>query len=180
MKWVTRKDVHLDRVAAPWLIRRFIDREAVFEFVPAGSANGSWQGAIPFGLPNVELSAHDAAGSTFRKLLRKYDIRDAALDMIADIVEAGIAHVLSEGQPPETGASAPSLLEGVGLEAISRGMAYLALSDSENIAASAVIYDALYLYCQARIIEKKDPDLGRLPFVRRVRTVRERLAAERS
>ena len=87
MKWVTRDHVHMDRVAASWLIRRFIDRgEAEFSLFPSGRIPLP-QGEIPFGVPGVELGIHDEAGSTFRKILTKHKLDDPALGMLADIIE---------------------------------------------------------------------------------------------
>lgn len=79
MRWVTRDRVHLDRVAAPWLIRRFIDPDADFVLLPSDSLGDLPDDATPFGLPGVELSSHDENGSTFRKILDIYGLEDAAL-----------------------------------------------------------------------------------------------------
>jgi hypothetical protein len=79
MKWVTRDFVHLDRVASPWLIKRFIDRDAVFVFVPWAGEDAAPAVAVPFALPGAEIGPHDAEGSTFAKLLAKYQLDDPAL-----------------------------------------------------------------------------------------------------
>jgi hypothetical protein len=79
MKWVTRDFVHLDRVASPWLIKRFIDRDAVFVFVPWGKEDRRPADAIPFALPGAEIGPHDHEGTTFAKLLKKYRLDDPAL-----------------------------------------------------------------------------------------------------
>jgi hypothetical protein len=153
MKWVTRERVHMDRVATPWLIKRFVDPGAEFAFIPAGGAIP--EGHIPFGLPGVELGSHDEAGCAFRKVLRKYKINDPALDRIADIIESGIAHYFSKRtiDPPVPGAlKAP---EGIGLEAFSQGMLIISESDTANIAASSVLYDALYAFCRQQVEEKE-------------------------
>ena len=99
MKWVTRDHVHMDRVASPWLIRRFIDPSAEFIFVPFARTRTSPidfvlpPDAIAFGIPGSELGPHDEHGSTFRKLLRKYSLDDAALEFMARIIESGVHHV---------------------------------------------------------------------------------------
>jgi hypothetical protein len=126
MKWVTRDHVHMDRVAASWLIRRFIDREAEFSFVPFGSEHPLPQGEIPFGVPGVELGIHDEAGSTFRKILTKHKLDDPALDMLADIIESGIVHVFSQLDHGYTDVAALRYPEGIGLDAISQGMMFAA------------------------------------------------------
>ncbi len=175
MKWVTRDHVHLDRVASPWLIKRFIDRDAEFLFIPAGSPVPG--GAVPFGLPGVELSSHDASGSTFRKLLRKYALADAALDMIADMIDSGIAHFFAKN--PNLGAhqGAIKMQEGVGLEALSWGMIFFAESDRDNIEKSEVIYDALYKACRATLVERENPSLAKMPFAQRSAEIKRLLKA---
>jgi hypothetical protein len=175
MKWVTRDHVHMDRVACPWLIRRFVDPQAEFVFVAFGKDAALPAGAIPFGLPNLaELGAHDDAGSTFRKILVKYEISDPALFLLAEIIESGIAHVFRElGIDKDT--SPLKHPAGIGLDAISQGMMYLCDGDLDDIARSAVIYDALYLTCRARLLEEAQPELARLPFPARWDAVKERL-----
>lgn len=143
MKWVTRDFVHLDRVASPWLIKRFIDRDATFVFVPWGAEH--WpDDAIPFALPGAELGPHDAAGSTFRKLLEKYRLDDPALEALAGIIDAGIDYVLHDVQPKES--ETPIAL---GLLAISEGTMLLEDDDAAIIARSLPLYDALYAYLTA-------------------------------
>src|SRR5271167_745025 len=86
MKWVTRDHVHMDRVASPWLIRRYLDPDAEFVFVPFGKDCVLPDDAIPFGIPGVELGAHDSAGSTFRKILSRHGFQSPSLAMLADII----------------------------------------------------------------------------------------------
>ncbi len=141
MKWVTRDFVHLDRVACPWLIKRFIDPDASFVFVPWGEEHLRPADAIPFAIAGTELGPHDAAGTTFDKVLRKYDLNDPALAAIADIIRAGVDFVLHQKRPAadnEHGQMAYGLL------AISEGMMLLKQPDSAIIDASMVVYDALY------------------------------------
>lgn len=175
MKWVTRDHVHMDRVATPWLIRRFVDRDASFVFVPSAEIDRLPADAIPFGIPGVELSAHDAEGSTFRKVLRKYKIEDPALERVARIIEAGIAHYYAKRAIDPLHEGTLSAPEGIGLEAISQGMLYLASGDHDNIERSAPLYDALYAFCRAGMIEAKAPELAKLPPAQRNAAVRARL-----
>ena len=141
MKWVTKDFVHLDRVACPWLIKRFIDPDASFVFVPWGDEHLRPADAIPFAIAGTELGPHDAAGTTFDKLLRKYDLNDPALAAIAGIIRAGVDFVLHQMRPAadnEHGQMAYGLL------AISEGMMLLKQPDAAIIDASLVVYDALY------------------------------------
>ena len=144
MKWVTRDFVHLDRVASPWLIKRFIDRDAVFVFVPWGGEDAAPNDAVPFALPGAELGPHDAAGSTFAKLLAKYRLDDPALHALARIIQAGIDYVL-EDEHPETVETQSAL----GLLAISEGTMLLEDDDAAIIDRSLPLYDALYAYLTA-------------------------------
>lgn len=146
MKWVTRDFVHLDRVASPWLIKRFIDREAVFVFVPWGEEDRRPADAIPFALPGAELGPHDKDGTTFQKLLAKYRLDDPALHSIAAIIAAGVDYVLHGYRP------APDETHGqmaVGLLGISEGMMLLNEDDAQIIERSLPFYDALYAYFTA-------------------------------
>lgn len=167
MKWVTRDHVHMDRVASPWLIRRFVDPEAEFSFVPFGSAAVPPGDAIAFALPGAELGPHDESGSTFRKILRKYAIKDAALERLAAIIESGIVHVFSQIDHGYTDVAALKFPEGVGLDALSEGMMYIAASDNDDIEKSLVLYDALYAICRAKLIEAEQPELAKLPVPQR-------------
>jgi hypothetical protein len=141
MKWVTKDFVHLDRVACPWLIKRFIDRDATFVFVPWGEEHLRPADAIPFAIAGTELGPHDAAGTTFDKMMRKYRLDDPAIAAIADIIRAGVGFVLHQHRPAaddERGQMAYGLL------ALSEGMMLLRSTDTEIIEASLPVYDALY------------------------------------
>ena len=141
MKWVTRDYVHLDRVASPWLIKRFIDRDAVFVFVPWGEEHLRPADATPFAIPGAELGPHDAQGTTFQKLLAKYRLEDPALKDIAKVVAAGVDYVLHNYRPgPEDSHGQMA----VGLLAISEGQMLLNEADERIIDSSLVVYDALY------------------------------------
>jgi hypothetical protein len=162
MKWVTRDHLHMDRVASPWLIRRFIDEAAEFSFVPFGNEGTPPSDAIPFGIPGVELGSHDKNGSTFRKLMRKYGLADAALEMLAGIIESGIVHVFSQIDHGHSDVAALKFPEGIGLDALSQGMMYASNGDAENIERSLVIYDALYAFCRAKLLVAARPELAKL------------------
>ena len=137
MKWVTRSHVHVDRVACPWLIQRFIDSEAEFLFVPAGriEATVKEEGAIPFDAPGVELGHHGSKCS-FDALVAKYGLKDPALLRLADIVRA--ADTRNFDKEPIS----------LGLEAIAVGYSLRYPDDLENLDAQFEVYDALYTWCR--------------------------------
>lgn len=172
MKWVTRDHLHLDRVAAPWLIRRWIDADAEFVFVPTGSDAPLPPDAIPFGLPGVQLSAHDADGSTCRKIVRRYAIEDAALEMVCDIVEDGIAWFLAGWHGKPRNAADLRYPEAIGLEALSQGMMFISADDMANLESSMLIYDALYARCRAELLFAEAPDLRNAGPVEKVAAVK--------
>ncbi len=141
MKWVTRDFVHLDRVASPWLIKRFVDPEAAFVFVPWLKEEQRPADAVPLGLPGAELGPHDADGTTFEKIVRKYRLDDPAIARIGNIVRAGVDFVLHGFRP------APEDVDGqtaVGLViARGEGLYLVHQTDDAILAASFGVYDAL-------------------------------------
>jgi len=143
MQWVTRDFVHLDRVACPWLIRRFVDRDATFVFVPWGAEHTRPTDATPFAIPGVELGPHDEHGTTFDKILRKYRLDDPGLAAVADVVRTGVDIVLHGARP---GADDAHGVMAWGLLAISEGMMLARQSDDAIIESSLVVYDALYAH----------------------------------
>lgn len=146
MKWVTRAYVHLDRVASPWLIRRFIDQDAEFVFVPWGEEDRRPPDAIPFALPGTEIGPHDDQGTTFRKLLVRYRLTDPALDAMERIIAAGVDYVLHGYRP---GPADRNGQMAVGLVGIAEGMMLLHHPDADIIRASLAVYDALYMLLTA-------------------------------
>lgn len=137
MKWVTRARPKVDRIACPWLIKRFVDTQADFLYVPSDQvlAVAEREGAIPFDIPNVELGHHGAECS-FDAILKKYNLTDLALQRLALIVRG--ADTPAKDLTPESR----------GLEAIADGFRRLHDDDHEQLAAESVVYDALYAYCQ--------------------------------
>ncbi len=138
MKWVTRESPKVDRIACPWLIRRFIDPEAVFLFVPPEDvlAVAEREAAIPFDVPDVELGHHGDQCS-FDAVIRKYNLRDPALDKLAWIVRGADTHVLDLA--PECAV----------LDAIAEGFRRASADDQIQLERELPVYDALYAYCQA-------------------------------
>ena len=138
MLWVTRSHVHVDRVACPWLISRFVDSEAEFLFVPKNQVEKAAgdTGATPFDSPGVELGHHDGKCS-FEAILTKYELADAGLARLAKIVHA--ADIVADLHSDEI---AP------GLEAIATGFGILLPDDQANLEAQFAVYDALYAWCR--------------------------------
>ena len=144
MKWVTREHAKVDRIACPWLIRRFVDQEAEFLFVPADRVVSVAEetGATPFDAPGVELTHYKEDGRdrvTFDAIIRKYGLGDGALLELAKIVRGADARV---PDPPA---------ESAGLEAAAAGFRALAKDDHENMKVQFPFYDALYEYCKGRL-----------------------------
>ena len=140
MKWVTRENVHVDRVACPWLIRRFVDAQAEFLFVPADQVMevASREKATPFDVKGVELGHHGRECS-FDAIVKKYGlISDAALVLLARIVNGADTDNSLWNQP-----------ESAGLKAVAEGFRDLGYADDHALnAAEWIVYDALYAYCQ--------------------------------
>ncbi|WP_328687802.1 chromate resistance protein [Streptomyces phaeochromogenes] len=164
MRWVTRTDVHLDRVASPWLILRFIDPEAEFVFI---DPDGPWPtDAVSFAMPGAEIGIHDEDGTTFDKLLARYELTDPVLLDIADGVRAGVHQVLG-GDLGDLSAESVSL--GFGLLALAEGTMLRHPSDQRNLDHSMEIYDALYAYFWGR---QRDPRTGAATFWDRIAELR--------
>jgi hypothetical protein len=142
MKWITRERVKVDRVACPWLIRKLVDPEAEFLFVPREQVLeiAAQEGAIPFDVEGVELGHHGAACS-FEAILQKYGLNDPVLALLGRIVNGADTDNSRWHQP-----------EGPGLEAIAEGFRHLGFRDDHEInCAEWIVYDALYAYCQEMV-----------------------------
>jgi hypothetical protein len=149
MKWVTRERVKVDRVACPWLIRKFIDPGAEFLFVPAENVTevARREGAVPFDVPGVEFGHHGKECS-FDALVKRHGLdRDPALVLLAKIVNGADTDNTLWNQP-----------EAAGLNAIAEGFRHLGYKDDHEILpAEAVVYDALYAYCR-EMVRRGKPD----------------------
>jgi len=143
MKWVTRARPKVDRVACPWLIKRFVDPQAEFLYVPPEEVMemARREGAIPFDVPNVELGHHGPECS-FDAIIKKYNLTDRALERLAVIVRGADT------------AAKELTLESAGLEAIAEGFRLIYRNDHELLEREMSVYDALYAYCQS-IEERK-------------------------
>jgi hypothetical protein len=140
MKWITRAHVKVDRVACPWLIKKFVDPDAEFYYVHAEQvlSEAGRLGAVPFDVPGVELGHHGGECS-FEAILKRYGLaRDPALVLLGKIVNGADTDNSLWHQP-----------EGPGLQAIAEGFRHLGFKDDYEInAAEWIVYDALYAYCQ--------------------------------
>jgi hypothetical protein len=142
MKWITRANANVDRVACPWLIKRFVDPEAEFLFVPADQVMAAVkrEQAIPYDVPNVELGHVDGRCS-FESIVLKYNLEDPALAELARIVHgADVAEDMTI--TPQS----------AGLSAIAHGFALQhGAADHEKIRLETPMYDALYTWCQSKV-----------------------------
>jgi len=144
MKWVTRSHVHVDRVACPWLITRFVDNEAEFLFVPSGEIKRIVEqtGAVPFDAPGVELGHVDGRCS-FDSIILKYGLKEPGLLRLAKIVHAAdIAEQLDSDPIAQ------------GLEAIATGYSVRYPEDKENLVHQFEVYDALYAWCRLEVAKQ--------------------------
>jgi hypothetical protein len=138
MQWITRERPKIDRIACPWLITRFIDDEAVFLYVRASEVRhiAKEKGAIPYDIPDVELS-HVGELCSFDAFLNKYQLTDPALKQLAEIVRGADTSRL--GLTPQS----------AGLYALSLGLSQNFSDDHEMLKHGIVIYDAFYAWCKS-------------------------------
>jgi len=136
MKWVTRERPKIDRIACPWLIARFIDKEPEFLYVPSDKVldTAKETGATPYDIQGVEMG-HDGELCSFDTFLRKYKLTEPALQTLATIVRGADTDRLD---------LAP---QAAGLLAISLGLSRNFANDHEMLAQGLIIYDALYSWC---------------------------------
>ena len=149
MKWITRERVKVDRVACPWLIKKFVDKDAEFVFVPCDKVMSEAKrlGATPYDVKDVELGHHGQECS-FEAILKKYGLtKDPALVLLGRIVNGADTDNTLYRQP-----------EGPGLEAIAEGFRHLGYVDDHQLnAAEWIVYDALYAYAKEMVRQGK-PD----------------------
>jgi hypothetical protein len=148
MLWITRSHVHVDRVACPWLITRFVDNEADFLFVPKNQVEriSAETNAIPFDVPGVELGHVDGRCS-FESIMLKYDLKEPGLIRLAKIVHAADVEEDIDQDPIARG-----------LEAIATGYSYRFPEDEENLARQFEVYDSLYAWCRLDMTKGKAVD----------------------
>lgn len=144
MKWVTREKAKVDRIACPWLIKKFVDQKAEFLFVPSDQVLkvAKEQGAISYDAQGAELTHYKEDGNervSFDAIIKKYKLKDPALLELAKIVRGADAKI------PD----APA--ESAGLEAAAHGFRNLARDDFDNMKLQFPTYDAFYKYCQLKL-----------------------------
>ncbi len=143
MKWITRKDVKVDRVACPWLIKRFVDPQAQFLFVEEKDLleKATQEAAIPFDAPKIDAIKlnHRGPRCTFEAIIEDYSISDAAVQRLALIVRAADIKGQEDMAP-----------EGIGLRSIAQGFAAMGLSDEDRLARQFPVYDALYAFVHSK------------------------------
>ena len=146
MKWVTRKNANVDRIACPWLIKRFIDRDAEFLFVAAEEVSdvAKRERAVPFDVKGAELGHVDGRCS-FESIMVKYGLTDPGLDRLAQIVHGA-----------DVAADIDNVPEARGLKAIAYGFALVhGEDDHEKIRLETPMYDALYAWCRRQAEESR-------------------------
>jgi hypothetical protein len=135
MKYITRAHVHVDRVACPWLIKRFVDSEAEFIFTANEIVKETAQkiDAIPFDIKDTELGHHGDECS-FIAILKKYNLKDPALLELSKVVNAADTDRMDSNKYAS------------GLEAVARGYSLMYPDDHENLERQFLVYDAMYAY----------------------------------
>jgi hypothetical protein len=132
MKWITWEHVGVDRLACAWLIRKMVDRDAEFSFIPRGSDWKEMDG-IPFDIPGANLS-HRRGRCTFCTILKEYSINDRIMDQICAIVDA--ADSVNDLLPPP---------EAPGIDVICRGLTKVLKDDAKALEVGAIVFEALYV-----------------------------------
>ncbi len=144
-KWITREKAHVDRIACPWLIKKFVDKDAEFLYVPKDKAIelAQKENAIAYDTPGAELTHYEEGGIehvSFDSIIKKYNLKDPALSKLAEIVRGADAK-LTHNPPPES----------IGLKAAADGFAGIVRDDFENQRLQFPLYDALYKFCQIKV-----------------------------
>jgi len=143
MKWVTREHAMVERIACPWLIKNFIDKDAEFLFVPPERVLevAKTKGAVPFDTAGAELG-HHGEEVTFDAIMKKYGLTDPALFELAKIVRG--ADTSNRALTPES----------AGLFAVAAGFRQISRDDFDNMRRQFPVYDALYAYCKMKVDKK--------------------------
>jgi hypothetical protein len=141
MRWITREHIKVDRVACPWLIRKFIDPDPEFVFLPRDTDWSVVSDGTVFDVPGCELG-HHGEDVSFDSFLKKYGLADPALRVMADIVRA------ADSRPSNPHPA------GEGLRWIAHGFSALGFSDDDILDREFIVYDALYAECQRQVAER--------------------------
>ena len=166
MRWVTRRNAHVDRTACPWLVRRFVDPAAEVAFVPADT-DPATVGGRTFDMRGAEFG-HEGARCTFEVMVERFGLGgDPAL------VEMG--RIIRDADVPPSRARRP---EGPGLDALIRGVQLSVPDDHEKLRLTSPLYDALYAYCRAKVASPAPKQGAPRPRLRHGRRVAEHLATD--
>ena len=138
MKWITREKIKVDRVACPWLIRKFVDPQAEFTFLPQETDWSAVTDGILFDVPHCELG-HHGEDVSFNSILEKYNLTEPALILLGEIVRA------ADSRPSDPHPA------GEGLRWIAGGFGRLGLTDHEILEREFIVYDALFAECKRRL-----------------------------
>ena len=138
MKWITREHIKVDRVACPWLIRKFVDPQAEFIFLPQDTDWSAITDGILFDVPHCELG-HHGEDVSFNSILKKYNLTEPALILLGEIVRA------ADSRPSDPHPA------GEGLRWIAGGFGRLGLTDHEILEREFIVYDALFAECKRRL-----------------------------
>ena len=138
MKWITREKIKVDRVACPWLIRKFIDPDAEFVFLPRDTNWAKIDNGMVFDVPDYELG-HHGEDVSFNSILKKYKLTDSALLLLGEIVRAADSHPTAPHPAGE------------GLRWVAGGFGALGLTDHEILEREFIVYEALYAECKRRV-----------------------------
>ena len=168
MKWITRRNAHVDRTSCPWLICKFIDLAAEFVFVPAETDPASLDGHT-FDMRGAEYS-HEGEHCTFQVMLERH-----GLDQDPALVEMG--RIIRDADVPP---SRTRRKEAAGLDALIRGFQLSTLDDQQKLTLTAPLYDALYAYCQAKVATPPPPKGAPRPRLRYSRRVAQHLEEDQS
>ena len=166
MRWVTRRNAHVDRTACPWLIRRWVDPAAEFVFVPADTDPATVDGRT-FDVRGADYG-HEGEKCTFEVIVERHGLTDDPA-----LVEMG--RIIRDADVPPSRSRRP---EGPGLDALIRGFQLCVPDDHEKLRLTTPLYDALYAYCQAKVATPQPKQGAPRPRLRHTRRVAEHLASE--
>jgi hypothetical protein len=169
MLWSTKSHLHLDRVATPWLIKRFVDPEAEFRFVDGLESVPLSEREYAFGMPLVTLSSHDERGTAFHKVLEKFELDDPALVLMERVIASGVADAL--GTAPPANQTDEEAIIGAALNRLGIGLG-VAFDDPDHLRVGLGLYEGLYALCKVRALpdsvgDEAPADLGdRIAYLR--------------
>jgi hypothetical protein len=145
MKWITRTHVHVDRVACPWLISRFIDSRAEFDFIPWPGKHPDKDVGTPFDFPNLDIPfTHHDGKCTFEVLINHYSLQDPVLSEMANIIHAA-----------DIEADMAVIPESKGVELALSGLAYVSSNDHQAIQRGFILCDSIYAGLLLRTLKQE-------------------------